>query len=143
MTCRSRTARSTSPPASAPSIMSHGRSSSSPSSPASRLRGMLVVDQIAPIDPLVALRAHRFERARDPSHTRVLADADMRSLLDANGLVLRRSEQRQEARDIDGYLDLAGCAGPPASVRCRSPRGLHGDDRVVPRSTTGAVGLRD
>jgi SAM-dependent methyltransferase len=53
----------------------------------------------------------RFERARDPSHTRLLPDADVRALLDANGLVLRRSEQLQEARDVDGYLDLAGCAG--------------------------------
>jgi hypothetical protein len=40
-----------------------------------------------------------------------LPDTDIRALLDANGLVLRRSEQRQEARDVDGYLDLAGCAG--------------------------------
>lgn len=76
------------------------------------IRGqVLVVDQIAPIDPLVGFELDRFERLRDPSHTRLLPEADIRSLLDANGLVLRRSEQRQEARDVDGYLDLAGCAG--------------------------------
>ena len=76
------------------------------------MRGrVLVVDQIAPVDPLVGFELDRFERARDPSHTRLLPDADVRSLLDANGLVLRRSEQYQEARDVDGYLDLAGCAG--------------------------------
>jgi ubiquinone/menaquinone biosynthesis C-methylase UbiE len=76
------------------------------------MRGrVLVVDQIAPVDPLVGFELDHFERARDPSHTRLLPDADIRSLLDANGLVLRRSEQYQEPRDVDGYLDLAGCAG--------------------------------
>jgi ubiquinone/menaquinone biosynthesis C-methylase UbiE len=76
------------------------------------MRGqVLIVDQIAPVDPLVGLELDRFERARDPSHTRLLPDTDIRSLLDANGLVLRRSAQDQEARDVDGYLDLAGCAG--------------------------------
>jgi ubiquinone/menaquinone biosynthesis C-methylase UbiE len=72
---------------------------------------VLIVDQLAPNDPLVGFELDRFERARDPSHTRLLPDADVRALLDANGLVLRRSEQLQEARDVDGYLDLAGCAG--------------------------------
>ena len=69
---------------------------------------MLIVDQIAPIDPLAGFELDRFERARDLSHTRLLPDADIRSLLDANGLVLRRSQQLQEARDVDGHLDLAG-----------------------------------
>jgi ubiquinone/menaquinone biosynthesis C-methylase UbiE len=31
----------------------------------------LVEDQIAPVDPLVALALDRFERTRDPSHTRL------------------------------------------------------------------------
>jgi ubiquinone/menaquinone biosynthesis C-methylase UbiE len=76
------------------------------------LRGqVLIIDQIAPIDPLVGFDLDRFERARDPSHTRLLPDTDVRSLLDANGLVLRRSQQLQEPRDVDGYLDLAGCVG--------------------------------
>lgn len=72
---------------------------------------VLVVDQIAPTDPLVGFELDRFERARDPSHTRLLPDVDIRSLLDANGLVLRRFEQRPERRDVGEYLDLAGCAG--------------------------------
>lgn len=76
------------------------------------LRGrLLVVDQIAPADPLVALDLDRFERARDASHTRLLPDVDVRSLLEANGLVLRRSQVVEEARDLDRYLDLAGCTG--------------------------------
>jgi ubiquinone/menaquinone biosynthesis C-methylase UbiE len=72
---------------------------------------VLVVDQIAPMDPLVGFELDRFERARDPSHTRLLPDVDIRSLLDANGLVLRRTEVMQEGRDVEKYLDLAGCVG--------------------------------
>jgi ubiquinone/menaquinone biosynthesis C-methylase UbiE len=72
---------------------------------------VLVIDQIAPVDPLSAIELDRFERARDPSHTRLLPDADIRSMLDANGLVLRASRQEQEVRELDSYLDLAGCDG--------------------------------
>ena len=77
-----------------------------------RLGGrLLVIDQIAPADPLAALELDRFERARDPSHTRLLPDVDVRALLEANGLVLRASRYLQEPRDLDRYLDLAGCEG--------------------------------
>jgi ubiquinone/menaquinone biosynthesis C-methylase UbiE len=77
-----------------------------------RPRGrLLVVDQIAPVDPLVTLELNRFERARDPSHTRTLADIDLRHLFESNGLVLLRAEYEQEQRDLDAYLDLAGCEG--------------------------------
>ena len=72
---------------------------------------VLVIDQIAPVDPLAAIELDRFESTRDPSHTRLLPDADIRSMLDANGLVLRASRQEQEPRDLDLYLDLAGCEG--------------------------------
>jgi SAM-dependent methyltransferase len=72
---------------------------------------VLVEDQIAPIDPLAALAIDRFERSRDPSHTRLLPDVDLRSLFDANELELVRSRARRERRAVDPYLDLAGCAG--------------------------------
>ncbi|HST24529.1 MAG TPA: methyltransferase domain-containing protein [Gaiellaceae bacterium] len=72
---------------------------------------VLVIDQIAPSDPLAAIELDRFERARDPSHTRLLPDVDVRALLEANGLVLRASKVVQEPRDLDRYLDLAGCEG--------------------------------
>jgi ubiquinone/menaquinone biosynthesis C-methylase UbiE len=72
---------------------------------------LLVVDQIAPNDPLVALELNQFERARDPSHTRALADVDMRQLFESNNLVLMRAEFEREQREIDPYLDLAGCEG--------------------------------
>ena len=72
---------------------------------------MLVVDQIAPNDPLAANELNLFERARDPSHTRVLADVDLRQLFESNGLVLMKAEFVQESRELDPYLDLAGCEG--------------------------------
>jgi ubiquinone/menaquinone biosynthesis C-methylase UbiE len=72
---------------------------------------VLVVDQIAPVDPLAAAELNRFEGARDPSHTRALADVDLRGLFESNGLVLLRAEYEREPRDLDAYLDLAGCEG--------------------------------
>jgi len=73
---------------------------------------LLVVDQLAPVDPLQAVALNTFERARDPSTTRVLSDQDLRGLFDSNGLVLRRAEIVRERRELESYLDLAGCAGP-------------------------------
>jgi ubiquinone/menaquinone biosynthesis C-methylase UbiE len=72
---------------------------------------VLVIDQIAPNDPLAALELNRFERARDPSHTRVLADVDLRQLFESNGLVLRAAEFVRDPRELDPYLDLAACQG--------------------------------
>jgi ubiquinone/menaquinone biosynthesis C-methylase UbiE len=72
---------------------------------------VLVVDQIAPVDPLIAFELNRFERARDPSHTRALADIDLRALFEANDLVLRRAQFAEESRDLERYLDLADCQG--------------------------------
>ena len=78
-----------------------------------RPRGtVLVEDQIAPVDPLDALALDRFERARDPSHTRLLPDIDLRHLFEANDLELVRSRFRRQRRALEPYLDLAGCAGP-------------------------------
>ncbi|HUY71474.1 MAG TPA: class I SAM-dependent methyltransferase [Gaiellaceae bacterium] len=72
---------------------------------------MLVVDQLAPVDPLAAIELNRFERARDPSTSRILADVDLRGLFDSNGLVLRRAEEIADERNLDAYLELAGCSG--------------------------------
>jgi SAM-dependent methyltransferase len=72
---------------------------------------VFVDDQIAPVDPLAALELDRFERARDPSHTRTLPDVDLRGLFDANELVLRRTQFQQHRRELDYYLDLASCEG--------------------------------
>ena len=72
---------------------------------------MMVVDQLAPVDPLAAIELNRFETARDPSTTRILADVDLRGLFDANGLILRRADMVVEERNLERYLDLAGCHG--------------------------------
>lgn len=72
---------------------------------------LLVGDQLAPVDPLRAVELNRFEEARDPTHTRTLADVDLRSLFDANNLVLKRAEIERERRELEPYLDLAGCEG--------------------------------
>lgn len=70
-----------------------------------------VDDQIAPVDPLDALELDRFEHARDPSHTRTLPDVDLRQLFEANDLVLIRTRFHTHRRELDYYLDLAGCEG--------------------------------
>jgi ubiquinone/menaquinone biosynthesis C-methylase UbiE len=88
---------------------------------------MLVVDQLAPVDPMAAFELNRFERARDPSTTRLLSDGDLRALFDANNLVLRREHIVREERDLDEYLDLAGCEGPERDrATALAPRGYAG-----------------
>jgi SAM-dependent methyltransferase len=72
---------------------------------------MLVVDQLGHVDPLEALAVDRFERARDSSHARLLPEIDLRHLFEANGLVLLRERYDDERRELDAYLDLAGCEG--------------------------------
>jgi ubiquinone/menaquinone biosynthesis C-methylase UbiE len=72
---------------------------------------VFVDDQIAPVDPLAALELDRFERARDPSHTRTLPDIDFRHLFEANSLVLLQVRFQSHRRELDRYLDLAGCEG--------------------------------
>jgi ubiquinone/menaquinone biosynthesis C-methylase UbiE len=72
---------------------------------------VLVMDQIAPADPLLARELDQFERARDPSHTRCLPDADLRHLFEAESLRFLRREHELEPRELEGYLDLAGCEG--------------------------------
>jgi ubiquinone/menaquinone biosynthesis C-methylase UbiE len=85
---------------------------------------ILVVDQLAPTDPLAALELNQFERARDPSTTRILADADLRGLFDANGLRLVRDRFDREPRELEAYLDLAGCSGAARDeARSLVPRG--------------------
>jgi SAM-dependent methyltransferase len=72
---------------------------------------ILVVDQLAPVDPLAAYDVDRFERARDATHTRLLNDGDIRAMLEMNDLVLLAGEVSVDRRDLDSYLDLAGCEG--------------------------------
>ena len=94
---------------------------------------LFVDDQIAPVDPLAAVELDRFERARDPSHTRTLPDADLRGLFDANDLVVVRTRFQQHRRPLDYYLDLAGCEGEARErAQALSPGG--GPDAYVAES---------
>jgi len=72
---------------------------------------VLVVDQLAPLDPLEALAVDRFERARAADHQRLLSDQDLRHLFEANRLVLLRERRAVEHRDVADFLDRAGCEG--------------------------------
>jgi SAM-dependent methyltransferase len=92
-----------------------------------RLGGrVLVVDQLAPDDPLAALALDAFERARDDSHTRLLPETDLRQLFEANGLTLVRDHREVEDRDLENYLDLALCEGERrAAAAALSPHGPH------------------
>jgi ubiquinone/menaquinone biosynthesis C-methylase UbiE len=86
---------------------------------------ILVVDQLAPLDPLEALAIDRFERSRDPDHQRLLSDQDFRNLFDANRLFLVRERRHPERRDLDSYLDLAACEGDArAEALALAPHGL-------------------
>lgn len=69
---------------------------------------VFVVDQLGSIDPLRSLEMDRFERMRDPSHQRLLPEADIRGYLDANDLVLVSSEVTPERVDLERRLDLRG-----------------------------------
>ena len=72
---------------------------------------ILIVDQLGDVDPLHSREIDLFERARDPTHTRLLPDGDIRSLLEANDLVVSRNEVTHERRELRWYLDLAGVEG--------------------------------
>jgi SAM-dependent methyltransferase len=69
---------------------------------------ILLADQLGSIDPLLSLELDRFERLRDPTHQRLLPDADIRGFLDANDLVLISSEVTRERVDVEQRLELAG-----------------------------------
>jgi len=68
---------------------------------------ILIVDQLGSVDPLRSLDMDRFERRRDPTHQRLLPDADVRGYLEANDLVLLSSEVTRERVDLEARLELA------------------------------------
>ena len=97
---------------------------------------ILLVDQLGFVDPVVSAETDRFEQARDPSHTRLLPDQDIRSLLDVNDLDVLTNEITPERRDLERYLDLVGLEGDERRrVSGMAPgRGVRGRDRLVRRA---------
>jgi len=89
---------------------------------------VLVVDQLAPDDPAAGAAQHEFEAVRDPSHTRLLTDRELRELFAANALSLVRERQEEEQRDLAAYLDLAGSEG---DRRTRTEAIANSDARVL------------
>ena len=71
---------------------------------------VFVADQLGSIDPLRSFEMDRFERLRDPSHQRLLPDADIRGYLDANDLVLLTSEVTRDRVDLEQRLELVGAS---------------------------------
>ena len=139
-----RRARSTSPARGARCTTSRGRSSASRSSRASPQPGgrVFVDDQIAPVDPLAAFDLDRFERARDPSHTRTLPDVDLRQLFEANGLVLLRTQlpdapARARLLPRPRRAAKATHGSARAQLSPGGPRGLRGRERLVPPAQAG------
>ena len=133
---RSRTATSTSSAACASCTTCGARSSSSRSSRGSPSPGgrILLVDQLGDVDPIRSLELDRFERARDPSHTRLLPDADIRGFLDANDLVVTTNEIVRERRDMSATSTSSGSrARSGERVARMAPARLRGRGRLVRR----------
>jgi ubiquinone/menaquinone biosynthesis C-methylase UbiE len=86
---------------------------------------ILLADQLGDVDPLRSLELDRFERARDPSHARLLPDADIRGFLEANDLVVSRNEIVRERRDMNVYLDLVGLEGEERERVARMAPAVH------------------
>jgi SAM-dependent methyltransferase len=68
---------------------------------------LFIADQLGDVDPLRSLEMDRFERLRDPTHQRLLPDADIHGFLDANDLVLLTHEVTRERVDLEQRLELA------------------------------------
>jgi len=79
---------------------------------------MLVIDQLAPDDASCAEVVQRFEVARDASTTRLLSDGELRQLAAGHGLELLSAEIDRETRQLDDYLDRAGCHGAARERAC-------------------------
>jgi ubiquinone/menaquinone biosynthesis C-methylase UbiE len=93
---------------------------------------VLVIDQLAPVDPLEAVALDAFDRARDDSHARYLPETDLRQLFEANGLALLRASREREERDLEKYLDLALCEGDRrAAAIALAPQGGSGLTAVL------------
>jgi SAM-dependent methyltransferase len=94
---------------------------------------LFLADQLGSIDPMRSLEQDRFERLRDPTHQRLLPDADVRGFLDANDLVLLRGDARAGRPRAPPRAGRVLGGGPRADPRPRARRSLRRRDRLVRR----------
>ena len=67
---------------------------------------LAIIDLLSPDDAELADRYNRFERMRDPSHTRALTGAELRDLLEAVGRPVGNWSVREVDVDLGPWFDL-------------------------------------
>ena len=90
---------------------------------------VLVIDQIAPADPWSRSRVDRFERARDPTHERLLPTSTCGALLEANGLVVCATDS-----PASGATSTAISTSPAARARRATGRAALAPPAYAPSS---------
>ena len=83
-----------------------------------------VIDLMAPVEAELAEVYNRYERKRDPSHTRALSEAEMTALLRNAGLVPEAPVDRQIEVSVEGWL---GLTKTPPEVAADIRRGLRAE----------------
>jgi ubiquinone/menaquinone biosynthesis C-methylase UbiE len=79
-----------------------------------------IIDIVTPDAPGAAEAANRIEKARDPSHTRSLAQRDFDQMLADAGLRLVGTERADNPRSFDHWMHVAGRHhGDPAYIETR------------------------
>ena len=69
-----------------------------------------IIDLTAPADPGLAATYNRWERLRDPSHTRALGPDELRALVSGVGFRTAPPAVRDFAVTVDSWFDLAGAS---------------------------------
>jgi ubiquinone/menaquinone biosynthesis C-methylase UbiE len=72
---------------------------------------LVIADLVADDDVRVAAAQNRLERLRDPSHTRILATAELVGLIERSGTAIRAIDTRAVERPLAPWLAQTG-AGP-------------------------------
>ncbi len=107
-----------------------------------RLGGRLVlIDMLAPEDPVLAHRYNSMERLRDASHLQALTPREWRQLIDEAGLIRISAEVADATVDLESWLDF-GRAGLAQRGKIRSAieRELASGDATGLRPMRGEAG---
>ncbi len=65
---------------------------------------LLLIDVVAPGDPMCVRRYNSLERSRDASHTRTLSSSDLRQAIERVGWHVREVRSREIERDVLEWL---------------------------------------